>query len=40
MKNGLLAKIKHEKKVYRGWKCEERTWEEYRGTAQAARDSS
>ena len=36
--NKLLAKIKHKKEAYRGWKQGQVTWVEYRNTVQMSRD--
>ncbi|KAK4807184.1 hypothetical protein QYF61_024304 [Mycteria americana] len=38
MNKELLAKLKHKKEAYRGWKQGQVAWEEYREIVQAARD--
>lgn len=38
MNKEYLAKLKHKKEAYRGWKQGQLTWEEYRDTVRAARD--
>jgi len=38
MNKELLAKLKHKKEAYRGWKQGKVAWEEYREIVQTTRD--